>query len=377
MSFPVLNRSLSFNEETLRWMEEKVISAGNLAKKVALYIGNGKSAQDWTVQSIKSREGCSLSQFSEIRKSVREVESSLISEIAMRYLDPNQRHLELGAGKLDDGLSYLMSRMPINLQKSIEPTDVNRYFTDNQENIPLKRVDAVELDKSYPLGSMQGILASAFLDTLPKSDLDLTLRRIYQVLKKEGFLIHFSSLEPFTDTLLSENNDETLVYFPWIDGEWDFKGLQVAPKKEFLQFLETTKKVDNHAIDFLKWYAELSGQLRELTLNDLVLSGAEEQRKACLIFSNLISQLNPPKLRFIANEIFSDERIRASLTHEGFKILQFERVIRHDIFDGIPNEKGYNYYSLRNRILFKKFAPLAPGKTFQDVRMSVLVAQKP
>lgn len=335
-----------------------------------------KTFHDYVTVQTRSESGFALSFVTPSREAVKQLEMIMIKEAFEKNLDSQDKIIEIGAGKLDEsGQSYLMTRLPAELRKCVEPTDVNRTFLENhKQEDTLKHVDSIELDKSYAKESLGAIIGSAVLDTLNQKDLIATLEKAHVVLKEQGKLIHISSLNPLYDVLISTYTNENTIVFPLVSEEKKLQGLQIISKDSLMKFINA-KENDAH-LKFLTWYTVLPHSERELMLNALLYSNME----VLAILSNWIKEMNPEGLTTIENDEFFQNRMKEALKKAGFKILEFGyRKASHIIKrpkDFLEKYKDHNYFEMDHKLYKKNCYVLPLDCIYQDVNMFIIVAEK-
>ena len=385
--------SISGQTEQLRGLFKAIEELSSRAKYFAFRMYGSspsiKTFHDVVTLRTKSETGLDVDQIRSSRETVKEIEMVVIREVSKQFLSPEHKIVEIGAGQLDqDGYSYLTKRLPHELRGAVEPTEVNRALIIPSDK-KLKRVDTLELDKSYPAESLDRIISSAVLDTLNEQDLIRTLQQAHAVLKKNGLFIHVSTLCPFRDTLVSTYTNDQTVYFPWIDQENRFLGLQVISKEALIKFLDTAQHASEYSVNFLRKYADLPATHRECITADLPATHREcitnelimNVKVERLIFSNWISEMKPEGLTCIDNISFFEERAKKSLEMTGFKIIEFGYREKSHIIKrpkNFPGSKKFHHFSLapEKHITEASQALKEKGQIFQQVKMQVFVAEK-
>ena len=365
-------------DQMIQFISEIVLRDYNAAKYL---ISTGKKNIHEFMTSLTHRpDGLNASQMPTSRETVQQVEIGIINEIAKEYFIPDQRIIEIGAGKLDENnCSYLMKRMPFEIQYSIEPTEVNRFIS-NQNQKHLKRVDCMKLGESYPMNSIDRVIGSAVLDTLSQPELIETLRHAHSVLKDDGFLIHFTSLGFFTDVFVSSFDHAEFICFPWMDVNQSFKGLQVIPINQFQVFVETDTTLPYNQKRFLEGYATMHPLQREQLINSMIMEETARSIAARNDLSTYINAIKPTSLTQIENHSFFKERVQQALAQTGFETVVFQYFEKSAITDRTSEHAKraqFNYFSLIHGTLSRERCyVLAPNKIYQEVTMHVIVAKK-
>lgn len=369
---------LERNDSFINGMAVKIINCAKTAKQcIPFYDHSDQTIQEYINTKLKSEEGLSQGVFwksiPKWRLAFKIPETLIISALCKKYLSIQDKTIEIGSGKLEDGLSYLMQRMPPHLQTTVQPTEVNALFTKGVSQV--KKIDLCNLDKSYASSSLNKIIGSSILDVLSKSDLSIALDQIHTALKPGGLLLHFVHLEPYSDTLLTSFREDSSVCFPWEDEDC-FKGLHIIPKDKLREFIETNEELSDFAREFLSWYSDLTTSERELTLNTII-TDHQNHKQTSIDFSNWIQALNPKGIKKIDNNAYFEERMRKGLEAARFEILEFGYQVASHIRDR-KNESGdlnYFVYELGKKTATKIYV-LQPGKVCHGVKMHVIVAKK-
>lgn len=297
----------------------------------------------------------------------KDLETEIISKVCQKTLSLKDKIIEVGAGELENGRSYLMQLIPANLRHNITPTDLV------SKSPTLKQVDLCQLDKAYKPSSLDKIIGSSVLDTLNNQDLTIACKQIYAALKPEGLLLHFANLSPFDNTFISNYREDSHICFPWMDGEY-FIGLLRIEKKKLLDFI-SNMRIKSFAKQFLSWYSNLTVSEREITLTELTSSPA----KNCVNFSNWIKEIIPDGLEQIDKIEFYENRTKNALATVGFEIVEFgcERSARHtrDRIEG--DDLNNNYFTVKwGQLKASKIHVLLEEKVHYSVNMHVIIAKK-
>lgn len=337
------------------------------------YTNPNQSIQEFTNNVLKSKEGLTHGGWHRTNSGIKfkDLETHIISNICQKNLSSKDKTIEIGAGKLEDNLSYLMQRIPQELRSTIEPTEVNNFYLRNANS--LKRVDLCKMDESYKLSSINNIIGSSVLDTLSDSDLSIACKQIHATLKPGGVLIHFANISPFKDTIISSLRDLPFICFPWQNDDI-FRGIMRIQKEKLLNFISVNQKISAVAVKFLKWYSNLTVSERELTLNSTIMRSV----KICSDFSNWIEKMNPDGLEKVDNNDFFEDRTRKAITNIGLEILEFGFHSFGNCRDRNNNdEEGYNYFRSELGNLTKtNIYVLQPDKVYYSFKMHVIVAKK-
>lgn len=357
-------------------INEMTLNIVNFANRATKYLAEhpNQSVHEYMKKCLKSESGLPKGAFYESipawRKEYKIPETSIISAICQKHLVNKDKTIEIGAGKLENGLSYLTERMPPHLSASVELTEVHNYF--RKSIIGYKRVDLCKMDESYQPSSVDKIIGSSVLDVLSKADLSIAFEQIHATLKPGGKLIHFAHMEPFENTLVSSFSEDTFVCFPWEDEE-GFKGLLRVRKDKLMNFISKNENLSTFVCGFLNWYSNLTAGERELTIN-LITSERETSRE----FSKWIKEINPDGLENIDNMEFFKERMRSGLESANFEIQKFGYRWHNHIRDRCESDaKEHNYFSWA---LGQKTATtiyvLLKRYVCHAVKMHVIVAKK-
>lgn len=359
-------------------MNEMAINIVNFVIKakqcIVFYDHPNQSIQEYMNKHLKSQSGLNGNFYKSIpewRKEYKIPETLMISAVCEEHLFNKDKIIEIGAGKLEKGLSYLMERMPSSLSKRVEPTEVHNAF--RKDVTGYKRVDLCKMNESYSPSSVDKIIGSSVLDVLSTADLTIALQQIHATLKPGGKLIHFAHMEPFIDTLLTSFREDSSVCFPWEDEE-SFKGLLCVQKDKLLNFISKNEDISAIARGFLSWYSDLTASERELTLNSIIMGGKETSRKFC----KWIKAMNPDGLENIDNLEFFEERMKSALEKAHFEIEKFGCRWQNHVRDRCNDDnKDHNYFAWE---LNKKTATtcyvLPPEKVCHAVKMHIIVAKK-
>lgn len=330
----------------------------------------------------KSLEGHPDTATPPVRELVKEVETVVISDLFKKYIPQPGKIVEIGAGVLDaSGNSYLMKRMSAEMAHRVQPTEVNNYIVLNPEN----RLDTIELSKKYAPNSVDAVIASAFLDTLDKKDLEVTLSEIYKVLKPDGVFVHVTSLMPYFNVLVADHTDENLLCFPWFD-QWQLKGLQTISKETLIKLAKRSSKTSKVAQQFLTWYANLPVRNRQTILEEICRLSVVENNQCGHIFSEAMKLLFPIELKQIDQAAYFKERHKSAMQKNKFEIVDYNTLKQSHIHPQPIdwktrcleiNKKECNYASMQYDIC-KTYTcyVLAPGNIYQNVLMDVIVARK-
>lgn len=336
---------------------------------------------DYMNGEVRSEKGHTVTQMPPYREHVREAEMEVIKEISTKYLRSQQKIMEIGAGKLDaNGHSYFMQRLPPEIRNCVEPTEVNRALVD-PSGTKLKHIDTLKLAEHYSVASLDRIIGSAVLNTLNDADLEETLKQAHTILNKDGLLIHISSLEPFRNVLLSAYTNDQTVFFPSVNQDENFNGLQVISKEDFIKFLDTTTRVSGHVVKFFRWYVDLPANQREIIIDTLIAEAREPRiNSALMTFIKYIAQMSPEGLKFVDNFTFFEERIKAILKKTGFEIVVFEnRTKSHTIKRPKTNilPADADCFSMDRGSYSHKSSPALKktDRVYQQVNMHVIVAK--
>ncbi len=258
-------------------------------------------------------------------------ETQLITTICNKYLSSLSapKILEIGAGILDRrGSSYLMERLPPALKDKVIPTDGKEEI--NQEHRKFKHVKTTELDKVYPENTLDAVIGSSVLDAVLNTDLDKTIQQIHKILKLNGVLIHFSSLQPhmniIIEDLLREDKGKSAI-FPWIclkTGQT--LGVQLIPKENLLNFCLLSPDLTDAEKGFLATYGMMSQpHMVEMVINHLCMQPDKLTSITSVMLSKWISHLNPSGLQQMFLEELFQKKMKAVLQKHQFEIVHLGR----------------------------------------------------
>jgi hypothetical protein len=229
--------------------------------------------------------------------------------------------LELGAGRPCFGSqSYLSSCLPETIQAQVTLSDYCPNFAKPIENRKsnYKTFDSCKI--AYKDKEFASVISCCFMDVLTQSKLQQTLLEIKRVLRDtEGYVIHFSDQEPFSNTFIHQFSNQNILAFPLTDSQALFAGLHIIKQNDYQNILRQQLQDENRdlEVEFLDWYCSLKPIQREFFLTYL-----KDTHKGFL-FSAWIESIIPEKYRkSVMNEKTFEEKLIKSTEAAGFEILQ-------------------------------------------------------
>jgi len=236
--------------------------------------------------------------------------------------------LELGAGFLTEGRSRLSRCLP---EADICYSDFGKQAAaDAHEKSPATHylhMNSSRITETLSPSSMDVVVASCFLDTLPKGELVATLQQIFDVLKPGGTLFHISDLEPWFNTLPIDNKNDPDIMFPWIDDSKFINGIQFVSKSTCRDLIQTLRaEGKTHESNFLKKYIQLPNDARAAVVIEIctMLDNA-------LYFSNWVEK-HVGETRKIQNEQFFSQRLEAALGETAFEVSNCRNQLQFNVY---------------------------------------------
>lgn len=213
--------------------------------------------------------------------------------------------LELGAGYLTEGRSRLSRFLP---EAEMCYSDLSLMAVENaHETSPSSRylhMNSSRLSEKIMPSSIDVVIASCFLDTLPEEDLIATLEQVTQVLKPGGTFFHISDLEPYFNTLVIDHSEDPDIMFPCLDDDKFIKGIQFVSREDCVAYIARSKTQQSV---FLNDYIRLSNDARCA----VVIEICTMLDNACVL-SKWVKD-NFTETRVIVNAHFFSERLERGL----------------------------------------------------------------
>lgn len=228
--------------------------------------------------------------------------------------------LELGAGSLSDGRSFLTSHLPaadyhyMDITQSVVP-EAERAASASQYH----QLDSTRIKTKFAPSSVDVVMASCFLDTLPQGDLKETIRQCSTVLKDGGTLFHIADLPPYFNTLVIDNREDNDIMFPLLEEDGFITGIQFVQRQKCKDSIKAWKKLGTEVEGgaFLQKFIDLSKDAR----GAVVVEIAQFTEKAIQLSKWVEERLSPT--RRVNNASFYSDRLKKELDHAGFEISQF------------------------------------------------------
>lgn len=180
----------------------------------------------------------------------------LLAPLVRDHFSEGQRVLEVGAGTLAGGRSYL-----------------SRYF--DRVNLAWTASDVREVDltsgaAAAPSEPFDRAVASNVLDTIPYSDFSVALATIHRMVKKHGLFLHVADLNFYVNAFLDACGAPGQVLFPSLEPH---KMIHALSKDVFKSRLEDAKKAfTGDETRFLTAWGKAEPQVQAVVIGDAFLT---------------------------------------------------------------------------------------------------------
>lgn len=286
--------------------------------------------------------------------------------------------LELGAGFLKENhKSQLLGCIQESYNFQITYSDINPKIVVAALGMPSRadyiQLDARQISKKIDKSSLDGVMASCFLDTLHGTHLPTALKEIFQSLKEGGLFFHISDLDPYVNTLVIDHKDNPGILFPLVEDNNFIRGLQVVPREDCERKISSLLSLKNEEeAAFLQKYLDLSNDVRAASIIQLCTCSEVPFK-----ISEWIKTTFPQNRKEIINEKYFQERVQGALKETGFEILQCGlRIKKEETPRGEYDDKDFNDFASFHGHLIKQKKELAPGMVRKALSVHIIVAKK-
>lgn len=220
---------------------------------------------------------------------------AVLQPLVVEYFSEGQRVLEVGAGTLRSGKSYLsryFDNLPGLAWTFADAREVTVRWAHKIAGTDYRELELVSASDVLPgAGSFDRAVASNVFDTLPYSDFATALSTISRMTRREGWLLHVADLNFYINAFLDACGQPGLVLFPSASSH---KLIQAVSKDLYAEIVSSAKaRLSAGETEFLNLWGEQSPQIQAVVIGDAFLTGKDLASMARRIETVFAGHLRP------------------------------------------------------------------------------------
>ena len=300
---------------------------------------------------------------------------ALLAPLASQHFGAGQSVLEVGAGTLDRGRSYVSRYFDHLPSLSWTMADAPTVARRAREQVPAERYLELNLTaaESPPrLASFDAAVASNVFDTLPYADFGAALETIRRMLKPGRVFLHVADLNFYVNAFLDACGAPGNVLFPSAESH---RLIHVVPKDIYGQVLQASApRLAEEERAFLETWGAQRPQIQAVVIGDAVLSKVDLSslhRSSQTIFAGHLGSLQQVGL-FQRSLVIAAARGGWSMLECGFRVAEVTLPRR-------PLTSGpFNRHELdEGTVIGRRDATLPEGQEKVRAKVHVFLARSP
>lgn len=300
---------------------------------------------------------------------------AVLQPLVVEHVCEGQRVLEVGAGTLRGGKSYL-SRYFDNLAglawTFADSRDVTVRWAHRIAGTDYHELELVSSSDALPgAGTFDRAVASNVFDTLPYADFAKALRTISRMIRREGWLLHVADLNFYINAFLDACGQPGLVLFP---SAASHKLIHAVSKDLYTGIVSSAKsRLSAGETEFLNLWGDQSPQIQAVVIGDAFLTGKDLASMARRIESLFAGHLRPlQQVGLFQRSLGTAAAVTGWQVVEcGFRIAEVT-LARRAIIDG-----PFNHHELDEGAVIGSSDPTVPaGNEKVRAKVHVFVARR-